>query len=112
MNFPNRALATFFDTLVKISAPRQSGEVSASFKACVMPISDADPIDPSLSIQSTRARFTVLLAANGSQAWIEAAIGSRPQIGDKIELASGMKTSVRKVSPLVDAWYELEVEQC
>ena len=77
-----------------------------------MPITDAEPIDPSISTQSTRAHFTVLLAANGSQAWIETAIGSRPQIGDKIELASGLKTSVRKVSPLVDAWYELEVEQC
>lgn len=112
MNFPNKALAPFFDTLVKISAPRPSGEVSASFKACVMPIADAEPIMPEISTQSTRARFSVLLAATGSQAWIEAAIGSRPQFGDKIELLSGLTTSVKKVSPLVDAWYELEVEQC
>lgn len=112
MNFPNQSLAPFFDTLVKISAPRPSGDLSFSVKACVMPLSDAEPIDPSLSTQSTRARFSVLLSASGDQAWIEAAIGSRPQIGDRIELASGLKTSVRKCSPLVDAWYELEVEQC
>lgn len=118
MEFPNKSLAPFFDTLVKISAsrPRPDGQapldLSFSCKACVMPLSDAEPIDPSLSTQSTRARFSVLLSATGDQAWIEAAIGSRPQIGDRIELASGLKTSVRKVSPLVDAWYELEVEQC
>lgn len=112
MDFPNKSFAPFFDTLVKIGAPRPSGDLSFSVKACVMPISDAEPIIPETSTQSTRARFSVLLAASGDQAWIEAAIGSRPQIGDRIELASGLKTSVRKVSPLVDAWYELEVEQC
>jgi hypothetical protein len=112
MNFPSQSFAPFFDEIVKIRSPRPYGEVSASFKACVMPVSDAEPIMPELSTQSTRARFTVLLSASGCQAWLEAALGSRPQIGDRVELASGMKTVVRKVSPIVDAWYELECEQC
>ena len=116
MNFPNTALSPFFDTLVKISAsrPNPNGQapldLSFSVKACVMPATDAEPIVAEVSVQSTRPRFTVLLAASGSPAWIEAAIGSRPQIGDQIELANGLQTSVRKVSPVVDAWYELEVE--
>lgn len=111
MDFPNRSFAPFFDTLVKISAPRPSGDLSFSVKACVMPIQSVEPFDET-GADSGLLSFTVLLAASGDQAWIEAAIGSRPQIGDRIELATGMKAAVKKVSPLVDAWYELEVRQC
>ena len=115
MNSPfknNKAFEPMFDEIVSVLAKRPSGDISGGFRACVMPIADAGAILGDMSTQSTRARFSVLIAANGSQAWIEAALGSRPQIGDKIELKSGLKTSVVKVSPLVDSWYELEVEQC
>ena len=109
MKFPNRVFAPFFDALVKITAPRVDMTISSGFRACVMPLTDAIAVLDD-SVQSTRPRFSVLIAATGDQAWIEAALGSRPQIGDKIELQDGLVTSVKKVSPHVDAWYELEVE--
>ena len=106
------AFEPMFDDIVSVLAKREHGDVVGSFRACVMPIQDAAVIIGEMSTQSTLARFSVLIAANGSQAWLEAALGSRPQIGDKVELKNGLKTSVVKVSPIVDSWYELEVEQC
>ena len=111
--FENKAaFEPMFDEIVSVLAKRPSGDISGGFRACVMPIADAAVIVGDVSVQSARPRFSVLIAANGSQAWLEAALGSRPQIGDKVELRNGLKTSVVKVSPLVDSWYELEVEQC
>ena len=108
----SKAFEPMLDEIVSVHAPRDTGEISCGFRACVMPIADAATIIGEMSTQSTRARFSVFIAANGSQAWVESVLGSRPQIGDRIELASGLKTSVVKVSPLVDSWYELETEQC
>ena len=110
MNFPNQSFAPFFDEIVKISATRGSQTISGGFRACVMPVQDAEALFDG-SVQSTRPRFSVLVASSGNQAWIEAAIRSRPQIGDVVELKSGLVTAVRKVNPVVDAWYEIEVEQ-
>lgn len=101
----------FFDEFVKITARRQSGTFSGGFKACVMPIDNSSDILDT-SAQEGILKFSVLIPIRGDGAWIESAIGHRPQVGDVIELKNGMKTSVCKVSPIVDSWWEMEARQC
>ena len=102
--------AQLFDDLVQIEATRPSGTVRGGFAACVMPIADADVLEPD-AIQSDLARFSVLIAIEGPEGWNAAALGTRPQIGDIVILKSGLKSAVVKVSPVVDDWYELETRE-
>lgn len=116
MKFPDASFAPFFDELVVVSGTRPGTPPSSDAKtfrctcrACVMPLADAAAVLDD-SVQATRPRFSVLVPSRGDRAWIEAALGTRPQTGDAIELANGLKATVRKVNPLVDAWYEMEAE--
>lgn len=112
MKFPETAFVPFFDDYVKVEATRPGGQViRGTFTACVMPIADADPFTED-SAQSKVMKFTVMIPSSGENGWLAAALGSRPQIGDRVELADGTRAAVTKVSPLCDTWYEMEVRSC
>lgn len=108
------AFAPMFDDLVKVTARRIADGVNRSriirggFRACVMPMLNDDQFCED-EVQSVRRRFSVLIAKSGPGAWNDR---QPPQIGDVIELPSGLSVAVMKVIPVVDNWYELEAREC
>ena len=101
------AFEPFFTERVRIDAPRPAGTVSGVFSAAVFPIADDEPIIEDVA-QSVRPKFSVLIPISGEGGWNFAALGTRPQIGDKVTLQNGTVAHICKVSPLVGDWYELE----
>ena len=101
------AFEPFFTERVRIDAPRPGGEVSGGYKAMVSPILDDEPILEDMG-ESSRQRFAVLIPIRGEGGWNAAALGTRPQIGDKVTLQNGTIAHICKVSPLVGDWYEIE----
>lgn len=102
-----------FDEIVKVTAKRpgagnQLRVLSGGYRACVMPVSNDDPFDEA-DAQTTRMRFSVLIAKTGPNAWNDR---SPPTIGDEVELPGGMKASIKKVNQFVDDYFEMEVRQC
>jgi hypothetical protein len=103
------AFSPFFDERVRVEAIRPEGKVSGSFLASVMPIEDDEVIDPSKA-DTERKRFTVLIPVKGEGAWNLAALGTAPQMGDKVTLCCALKTAVTKVELMSD-YYSLETRE-
>ena len=119
MKFPDAIFTPLFDAVVKVEAtrpdpgantPGATVVIRGGFRACVMPLADEDPVVESASA-SRRKRWSVLIARKGRDAWSAAAVGSDPQIGDKVTFEDGVTASVSYVSTVVDTWYELEVRK-
>lgn len=105
------AFEPMFDEIVSFLAKREYGDIVGSFRACVMPIQDMEAVFDD-SVQSHVQRFSVLIPNSGASAWLEGALGSRPQVGDVIEFKSGIRAAVTKVSTIADSWFEMEARQC
>jgi len=101
------AFGMMFNDVVKVTGVRQGRTIRGSYAACSFPIHFDDPFEED-KMQSTRQRFSVMIAKSGPRSWNDK---SSPQIGDEIVLTNGLKTSVVKVSPVVGDWYEMEVRQ-
>ena len=105
------AFEPFFDEIVEITATRPSGVIAGAFRACVLPITFVDPyasVDSSSEVQ----KFSVLIPKNGEGAWIERIVGSKPVIGDRVDLKSGVKTVVTRVATTAEDQWELETKEC
>ena len=100
------AFEPFFTERVRVDAPRPAGTVSGGFSAAVFPIADDEPIIEDVT-QSVRPKFSVLIPISGEGGWNFAALGTRPQIGDKITLQSGVEAHIIKVAPLTGDYYEI-----
>lgn len=101
------AFDVFFTERVRIDAEREGGRVSGGYRAAVYPGADDEAILEG-SIQSTRQVFTVLIPASGEGGWNLAALGTRPQIGDKLTLADGTVLHITKAAQLIGDHFEIE----
>ena len=119
MKFPDASFSPLFDAVVRVEAvrpdpgantPGGTCTIRGGFRACVMPLADEEPVVESASA-SRRKRWSVLIARKGRDSWSSAAVGSDPQIGDRVTLEDGCTASVTHVSTVVDTWYELEVRK-
>lgn len=99
------AFAPFYADEVSVVGARGGRTLRGTYRACVF----AQGLDAQIgdeSVDSHRRRITISIP-RGEDGWI----GGRPQIGDEVKGADGVKFRVDAVScPLGDAW-EMEARQ-